>query len=76
MAVKKNQQFDAELFPTSYTSWRYCIEIKCGLKLSPKFVEERIAILGNPSNAETRRFIELYGSPYYEQVLEWFRRSC
>jgi len=74
--VVKNKIFDAELIPTNYESWRYCIQVKCGLTLSPEFAKERIAVLGDPNNAEMRRFAKLYGDPYREQVLEWFRLAA
>lgn len=74
--VDDTERYAAELFPSSYTSWRYCIEVKCGLALTPEFVQARIAVLGDPSKEETRRFASLYGEPYREQVLAWFRRAA
>jgi hypothetical protein len=37
----------AELFPDDHTSWRYSIEVKCGLALTPELLQARIAVLGD-----------------------------
>ena len=71
-----NERYAEELIPSNYASWRYCIEVKCGLALTSEFLRRRIAILEDPSQEESRRFIELYGKPYYQQVLAWFQRAA
>jgi hypothetical protein len=70
------ERYAAELFPSDYVSWRFCIEAKCGLALTPEFLQERIAVLGDPRHEESRRFMKLYGKPYCEQVLAWFQRAA
>ncbi len=70
------ERYAAELFPSDYASWRYCIEVKCGLALTPEFLQARIAILGDPRHEEALRFASLYGGSYREQVLAWFRRAA
>lgn len=70
------ERYAAELFPSDYTSWRYCIEVKCGLALTPEFLRVRIAVLGDQHHEEAQRFARLYGEPYREQVLGWFRRAA
>lgn len=70
------ERYAAEMFPSDYASWRYCIETKCGLALTPAFVQSRIAILSDPRHEETRRFASLYGEQYREQVLGWFQRAA
>jgi hypothetical protein len=74
--VDDTERYDGELFPSNYASWRYCIEVECGLALTPEFLQARIAILGDPRHEESRRFTKLYGKPYYAQVLDWFRRAA
>ena len=69
------QRYAADLFPGDYKSWRYCIEIKCSLALTPEFLQARIAILGDPHHEESQRFARLYGESYREQVLAWFQRA-
>jgi hypothetical protein len=64
-----------EVFPHDYASWRYCIEVKCGLALTPEFLQARIAVLEKSDDQETRRFVKLYGADYLAQVLVWFRQA-
>ena len=71
-----NEQFAGELFPSGYESWRYCIEVKCGVKLTQKYVQARIAILSDKNHQESRRFSKLYGDAYRQQVLAWFQRAA
>ena len=70
------ERYAAELFPGDYASWRYCIEVKCGLALTPEFLQARIAVLGDTRHQESQRFASLYGEPYREQVLAWFQRAA
>ncbi len=70
------ERYAAELFPSDYTSWRYCIEVKCGLALTPEFLKARIAVLGDPRHEESQRFASLYGESYHEQVLGWLQRAA
>ena len=69
-------RYAAELFPSDYASWRYCIEVKCGQPLTPEFLQARIAILSDPRHEESQRFTKLYGKPYHEQVLAWFQQAA
>jgi hypothetical protein len=70
------ERFAAELIPTSYGSWRYCIEVKCGIPLTLGYVRERIRVLSDPRNEETERFARTYGREHLERVLGWFGRAA
>lgn len=72
----QSERFAAEIIPSDYASWRYCIEVKCGLAITSDYLQARIAILGDPGHEETRRFTQLYGKPYHQQVLAWFQRAA
>ncbi|MBT3010540.1 MAG: hypothetical protein KUF77_04070 [Candidatus Thiodiazotropha sp. (ex Lucina aurantia)] len=74
--VEDTARYADEMFPSDYASWRYCIEDKCGLALTPEFVQARIAVLGDPHHEESRRFASVYGEPWREQVLVWFQRAA
>lgn len=74
--VDATEHHAAELIPSDYASWRYCIEVKCGLALTPDYLRERIAVLSNSDHEETKRFAKLYGNAHREQVLAWFRRAA
>jgi hypothetical protein len=66
--------FAAELIPTGYASWRYCIEVKCGIPLTLEYIEERIGVLADYGQEEPQRFVRTYGRAHLDQVLGWFRQ--
>jgi hypothetical protein len=70
------ERYAAELIPSNYASWRYCIEIKCGLALTPAFLGARIAVLSDPGKEETQRFARLYGEAHLNRVLAWYRQAA
>jgi hypothetical protein len=74
--IDETNRYAEELFPSNYASWRYCIELKCNQRLTPEFVQTRIAVLSDPQHEESRRFIKLYGEPWREQVLVWFQQAA
>lgn len=71
-----HKRYADEIIPTSYASWRYCIEVKCGLPLSLDFVRGRIRILSDSSQEETERFARSHGQEHSEHVLAWFRQAA
>ncbi|MGH1438722.1 MAG: hypothetical protein ACRBBR_01315 [Cellvibrionaceae bacterium] len=62
----------SSVIPQNYEEWRHCIIVECGLKLTPSFIEKRIASLQNNDEHYTKQFIRLYGSQYHQAVLGWF----
>jgi len=74
--ANETARYAAELFPGDYASRRYCIETKCGLALTPEFIQARIAVLTDPNHEESQRFAKLYGGSYREQVPAWFQRAA
>jgi len=74
--VDATERYAAELIPSDYASWRYCIEVKCGLALKPDFLRARIAVLSDPGQEETRRFARLYGDAHLKRVLGWFQQAA
>jgi hypothetical protein len=66
----------AEAFPSSYASWRYCIERKCGIALTPEYVLGRLKTLTDPRLEETRRFAAAYGDRHLRQVVAWFQQAA
>ena len=69
----ETERYAAELLPSDYASWRYCIEAKCGQALTLEFLKVRIALPGDPRHEEALRFASLYGDCYREQELAWSR---
>lgn len=58
----------------SYENWKNCIQRNLGNELTLTFVQERVRTLGKKSDAETKKFISLYGPERAEQVHGWFCR--
>lgn len=65
----------APVVPQTYDEWRHCIEIECGLRLTPHYIAERIAALGDPSNHYTSQFTKLWGVAHLAKVQNWFGRA-
>lgn len=63
-------------YPRTYPEWRRCITVDCGIELTARYVEGRIAALGNPADRHTAQFAELYGTEYLEQVIRWFQMAA
>ncbi|MEM0945960.1 MAG: hypothetical protein AAGK37_01030 [Pseudomonadota bacterium] len=62
--------------PDTYESWKHCITVKCGIPLTPGYVQERIATLTNESDFQTQRFIERWGAAHHARTLAWFKQAA
>ncbi|MGB0331617.1 MAG: hypothetical protein ACPGPE_07340 [Planctomycetota bacterium] len=60
----------------SYENWRACLGVSCGIALTPAFIAERLAELGDPSHPKTQRFGRLDGRPHLEPTIGWFERAA
>jgi len=60
---------------TSYTEWRHCIEVKCGIKLTDEFILERLNELNDETNTKTYAFMQLYGASYTGLIISWFEKA-
>ncbi len=49
------------MIPDSYSAWRRCIEIDCGIPLTENFIRERIDALKDAGDFRTEQFIRCYG---------------
>lgn len=56
----------------TYEDWRTCIEVACGITLTPEFVARRIAELSDSGNYNTMRFVAICGEAHRLRVLAWF----
>lgn len=61
--------------PETFNEWRYCIEQKGQIKLTQKYIEQRLAILRVLDHEETQQFIRLYGDHHWQRVVSWFERA-
>ena len=62
------------VLPQTFEEWKYCIEIKCNIKLTNNYIQQRIEALTNPTDNNSNEFVKLYGESYKEQVLQWFHQ--
>lgn len=62
-------------FPTNYQQWRHCIEVDCGIPLTPEFVAKRLAALQNSNDAKTQAFEKLYGVDHLQMTIAWFKQA-
>jgi hypothetical protein len=60
------------MIPHTYEQWRQCIEHDCGIRLTPDFVQERLAIYADATHTETKRFAELYGDNHLRNIIQWY----
>ena len=61
--------------PSTYDEWRHCIEVKCGLLLTPAFVQQRLSALHDHRNYQTQRFREMWGDEHLRDVITWFEKA-
>jgi len=64
------------IIPDSYQAWRHCIEVECGLHLTPDYIQQRISALDNPADFHTQQFVRRWGEAHRQQVLGWFRQAA
>lgn len=62
-------------FPTNYQQWRHCIEVDCGIPLTPEFVDKRLAALQNSKDPKTQAFEKLYGVDHLQMTIAWFKQA-
>lgn len=63
------------VIPQTYAQWRHCIEVECGMALTPAYIDERLAVWCTPSHDEARRFAQLYGEEHRLHVQQWFEQA-
>lgn len=60
----------------TYEDWRECIEVHCGIPLTPGFVDERLTELQDRGHPKTKEFERLYGEKHLERTISWFERAA
>jgi hypothetical protein len=63
------------VIPETYDQWRRCIEVDCGIPLTPAFIDQRLNELATPSDFRTHQFLSLYGEAHRDRVIRWFRQA-
>lgn len=72
--MPRNEVMGMHAITDSYENWRNCIERNLGNELTLSFVQERVRTLGKKNDAETKKFISLYGPERAAEVHSWFCR--
>ena len=62
--------------PASYEKWKHCITVVCGIPLTLKYVQERIAALNDGKDYHTQQYIKVWGSERHSQTISWFQRAA
>lgn len=61
--------------PSNYDDWKHCISVKCGIPMTPDFIEGRIRALRDPEDYHTQKFRDFWGQAHLDQVLGWFESA-
>lgn len=60
----------------TYSDWRRCIEVQCGIPLTAPYIAERIRALSDETSEQTRKFVDVWGDTHRQRVLTWFRQAA
>ena len=63
------------IIPQNFEEWYHCITVKCAIKLTSRYVDDRIELLKDTSDFRTQQFIKLYGEHHHQSVLNWFNEA-
>jgi hypothetical protein len=63
------------MIPVTYSAWRQCIEVDCGIPLTETFIRERIAALHDLRDFRTEQFVRCYGQAHLDRVRAWFMQA-
>lgn len=58
--------------PRSYSDWRTCIEVHCGIPLTAEFIGQRLRELDDGSLFSTEQLLRHYGQAHVAQLRQWF----
>lgn len=72
MGTHGTRRVSAPFIPQTYVAWRRCIEVDCGIPLTPAFIAARLHVWRNPAHEETLNFVRLYGPAHLKRVVSWF----
>ncbi len=63
------------MIPQTFNDWINCIVNDCKINLTPEFAVQRLEVYQNKKNAETQKFISLYGEQHLQNIINWFNQS-
>ncbi len=53
------------MIPQTFEEWRNCIVHDCNINLTKEFAAQRLVVYMNKNNAESQKFISLYGEQHW-----------
>jgi len=62
------------MIPQTFKDWKNCIMADCKIKLTKDFVAQRLAVYQKNENAETQKFISLYGEQHLLNIIQWLQQ--
>jgi hypothetical protein len=62
------------MLPKTFNDWTNCIVNDCKIDLTRDFVQQRLKVYQNSENAETQKFISLYGEQHLQNIINWFNQ--
>jgi len=62
------------MIPQTFNDWTNCIVNDCKINLTKEFAEQRLLVYQDNKNAETEKFISLYGEQHLQNIINWFMK--
>jgi hypothetical protein len=62
------------MIPQTFEEWRNCIVHDCKIDLTKEFAAQRLAVYMNKNNAESQKFISLYGEQHLSNIKQWLQQ--
>ena len=63
------------MIPQTFEQWKNCIVNDCKINLSTDFAHQRLAVYKDKKNAETQKFIFLYGEQHLSNIINWLEKT-
>ncbi|MBL6731115.1 MAG: hypothetical protein ISP74_09425 [Bacteroidia bacterium] len=60
--------------PQTFNDWTNCLVNDCKINLTKEFAQQRLAVYRDNQNAETQKFISLYGEQHLNNIIQWFNQ--
>jgi len=62
------------MIPQTFNDWTNCIVNDCKINLTKEFADQRLSVYQDNKNAETEKFISLYGEKHLQNIVNWFKK--
>lgn len=62
--------------PQNFNEWRTCIEVHCGIPLTPEFIAQRLRELEDRRLHSTEQLYRHYGDAHMTRICSWFQQAA